>query len=819
MTRKINWGNIFNGIFTATQVSRLEEALNSLENDINRNFLNNQSRTIAVANRVSNNEAWIASHNTWAGDQKNRIDNVADRIGTAEAWISTHNTWSGQQKTRIDNLAADITRHAGVINSNTSNIEAFRTTINSLSSRAKALETWKADHNTWSGQQKTRIDNLSADVTRHAGVINTNTKNIENHRTAINSLSSRAVALETWKAEHNTWAGEQKTRIDNLSADVTRHAGVINTNTKNIENHRTAINSLSSRAVALETWKEEHNKWAGEQKVRIDNLSADVTRHAGVINTNTKNIEGHRTAINSLSSRAAALETWKETHNTWAGEQKARIDTLSTNVTNNRNDITKLKAFEVAQALWNTNQSSRITNLEDKHKVKNLSDVSIRDITQTGLYKLNSNITDTPTATNTYIMLEVKNFNGALIQKIYREDRTHYIYQRVRHANGTLWQPWKRITNEDDIQALEAKNVELANLLKSESTDRKAADTAINGKLTTINQAINALNAKVDGLNWSDLGIIAAVRESMKANTDLWTAEHYDGSVGVNDGKAVRLFKNQFQSLKAHTAGILKFYFDMNDPNSAIYKLRYSIVAGAEEIRQLLAEQLPMIMDRQSAANVYLDAISTWLEAQDKHFKTLHSDLSTVIQWLKAIFDKPGPVVSVPAFDYARLEEMLKKISFGNITNEAGENIWSVLKELIKQVGEIIKTGLKELSDTAQAILDFLDGLLDELIRLVVPENLDFINAKFDGTANTVKMKFPFVFGWVDTFKSFFGNQSAIEDQEFSLNGMFEGNVVLPFSIINQFAPIIRPIATGFLLLGFLIDMYKWFHTKGEVVE
>jgi hypothetical protein len=48
---------------------------------------------------------------------------------------------------------------------------------------------------------------------------------------------------------------------------------------------------------------------------------------------------------------------------------------------------------------------------------------------------------------------------------------------------------------------------------------------------------------------------------------------------------------------------------------------------------------------------------------------------------------------------------------------------------------------------------------------------------------------------------------------------MFDGEVKLPFSKLNDFAPIIRGFATGFVLLGFLIDMYHWFHSRGEVVE
>ena len=636
-------------------------------------------------------------------------------------WINSHNTWAGEQKTRIDSL------------SNT--VEAYRNTINNLSGRVATVENWISDHNTWAGQQKTRIDNLSADITRHAGVINANTSNIEGHRNAINSLSSRAKLLEDWKAGHNTWAGEQKTRIDNLSADVNRHAGVINENTKNIENHRNAINSLSGRAKSLEDWKASHNTWAGEQKTRIDNLSADVNRHAGVINENTKNIENHRNAINSLSSRAVALETWKDTHNEWAGVQKARIDGLQT-------DITALKAADVAQALWNTNQSNRITKIENRNRT--IANADLNDLIEYGEYYLTGSKLNGATQGNGF--LEVIGVDKSLILQRYTEWSTGRTFERqFALSNPNRFSEWVETTaNKSDIDSLKAKDVEITNMIKNETDARKAADIEINNKLVTINQAIDNLNVKIDSLNWSDLGIIAAVTASMKANTDLWTADHYDGaSVGENDGKAVRLFKNQFQGLKSHLAGVLSYYFDMNDKDSAMYKLRYSIVAGFEETRILLADKLPKIIESQGTTNTYLSAILTWLELQDKHFKTLHSDLVVVTQWLSEIFKKPVPSITVPPIVIPPI--VIPPVEISEEKNgwlrTLIETVGDVMKTAIETLGSVLETAIKELGKSLKDILTFLDGLLDDIIHLLVPENMDFFNDSVAGIKETSDTK------------------------------------------------------------------------------
>ncbi|MFD1899672.1 hypothetical protein GQR36_05250 [Enterococcus termitis] len=93
--------------------------------------------------------------------------------------------------------------------------------------------------------------------------------------------------------------------------------------------------------------------------------------------------------------------------------------------------------------------------------------------------------------------------------------------------------------------------------------------------------------------------------------------------------------------------------------------------------------------------------------------------------------------------------------------------------------------------------------------------------------ADKIRLKFSFIFDSVDSFKSLFGAKSKkFEDLDIQLNGgnlggktISLGSVKLPVSHLNTFLQVVRPIVSGFVLLWFLIDMYKWIHERNAVVE
>lgn len=423
-------------------------------------------------------------------------------------------------------------------------------------------------------------------------------------------------------------------------------------------------------------------------------------------------------------------------------------------------------------------------------------------------------------------------------------------------------------TNKAQISQL----YQLHNTQQDSLDSHSAILTANSASILQLYQLHDAQQEAIDNLKIELLGIIAAIVKASSDNIGLWDAEHYDGgSVSENDGKAVRLFKNQFQESRSHFALIMKHYFDMDNKESSIYRLRYSIVAGFEETKDLLTEWFVTLLESQNTTNKLLLLLTDWLEMQHALLDKLHdaltyvltalntvnTNLMTVINSLGLVNSNLGQVNSnlgiissqlsttntnlSTIITYLSLQEEHFKTAelyfqfiigwladiYEKIGSEDGsgwikeliQTIGSLLETAIKTLGTVLETAIQEVGFLLSQVLDFLKGLLDDLIHLIVPENLDFIHEKFDDTGDSIKIKFPFVFGWIDIFKGLFGVQTKIEDQQFNLNGMFEGDVKLPFSKLNDFAPIIRGFATGFVLLGFLIDMYHWFHSRGEVIE
>ena len=340
-------------------------------------------------------------------------------------------------------------------------------------------------------------------------------------------------------------------------------------------------------------------------------------------------------------------------------------------------------------------------------------------------------------------------------------------------------------------------------------------------------------NLMESGAGWTDAAIIASINFQGKANTDLWNAENYDGgSINEKDGKAVRLFKVQFQGLKSHISAMLKTYFGkeglytevVQSPLKRIIELLELI--KDKKITMTFPESGIEVVDLKdnfirlmTLLNTLLHLIET--NKEDLADVGLKDSLKRIIELLEAIRDKKM-TVEIPPIEIPEI-----KIPEINLSEKG--NGW--LKTLIKTVGGIIETAIKTMgevlgkaidgvSENLGKLIDLVQGLLDDLMKLIVPENLDFMNKRFDGFQKKIKVKFDFLFSGIDGFKGLFSNQKKIEDIDFSLGVFGNGeSVSIPLSWINKFAPYVRPIITGFIALEFLIDMYKWFHMRGEVVE
>ncbi|EMF0203501.1 hypothetical protein NXK88_002784 [Enterococcus hirae] len=191
--------------------------------------------------------------------------------------------------------------------------------------------------------------------------------------------------------------------------------------------------------------------------------------------------------------------------------------------------------------------------------------------------------------------------------------------------------------------------------------------------------------------------------------------------------------------------------------------------------------------------------------------------VETAVKNIKINVDLGGSGGSVGSGGSDWLETLIKAI--GGVLETAIKSVGDVIGKAIENGFNTIDTFLKELGASLRAVTDFLKTFYEKMIELIVPKNMDFVTKDFDSLKVKFKAKFSFFFGWVDTFKGLLGNQKEFSDVTISLKGFFDSSFVLPLSKISVFAHYIKPVFTGFIVLEFLIDMYKWIHRRNEVIE
>ncbi|MFB5458284.1 hypothetical protein ACE40W_22780 [Enterococcus avium] len=581
--------------------------------------------------------------------------------------------------------------------------------IDNVRNRVRALENWQTAQQDWNGRWSARITNLESWRTSqqnwNAGVYVDMGKIFDFNalvKQDFNTLFNWKTAQQNWNANTYVDMGKifdfnalQRSFNNNVTADISNIYKWIADQKATNKKYETDFSTIYSWIADQKATNKKHEtdfgtiySWIADQKATNKKYETDLGK-LFTFSTDQKSAnEKFKLDILNIYS--------------WVSDQK----TFNENILA---DQSKLFAFTTAQAIWNTSQSNRIGALES-------ADTDIKN-------SIKKEIDDRKagdTALDTAIKKEV-------------DDR--------KYSDLLINNQFLRV--EDSIDEtndrMDAKDTELANTIKKESDDRKVADAATALKLLSVDQAISDLNTRIDNLSFdfSDLGIIAAINSLKQSNENLWNADSYDGaSVGANDGKAVRLFKNQFQGLKTHYAGIMKYYFDMNDPNSAIYKLRYSIVAGFGETGELLEEWFTTLLESQNTTNSYLGTIADWLEMQNAHFKKFYEVYVIITQWLEQIYKKPPPVVNV-TIPPLELDEngngWLKTLI---------KTVGDVMKTAIETLGSLLETAIGEVGQLLRDLLAFLDGLIDDLIQLVVPENFDFLDKDFGKLKGKFDVKF-----------------------------------------------------------------------------
>lgn len=512
-------------------------------------------------------------------------------------------------------------------------------------------------------------------------------------------------------------------RIDGLFDNFDSLNSRVNSVVSDLNSHKSwassAIVGLRDRATSLE----KHEVWAS-------NAIADLRSTTDYINTKTNTINSdlssHKSwatdAIVALRSRATDIDTKLVNHMAWANDAVVKLRERATDIDTK---LVKHMAWAEEAIVKLRERATDIDTKFESHKTwATDSIVSLRKADT----DLNTKIDNHATwATDSIVALRKAD-----------TDLTTKVDNHVTWATASVL----ALRNADT-----ATNTKIDNHITWAKSDSTSHWTRMN----TMDQQITSLQNEISGFNWSDAGIIAAII----GLHDTWKSKDYNASILPDDGDAVKLMKSVANKIGSSVStnisllrdvfgkdgtywveydkrwnnfplwlqGLLNNYFDniynMENKDSLLYRLVYFFIDEMTKTRDFVIE----INDNLLIAN---------------------DSLLIIVDWLRMIYSKPPDIVnvSIPPFDFDRLQQILNGLNFGNIVNEAGTNIWDFLSQLIKTLGEIISTAITGLTDVVGEILDLLGDLINQIIKLIVPENLDFLDTGFGTVKSKIDIKF-----------------------------------------------------------------------------
>lgn len=512
-------------------------------------------------------------------------------------------------------------------------------------------------------------------------------------------------------------------RIDGLFDNFDSLNSRVNSVVSDLNSHKSwassAIVGLRDRATSLE----KHEVWAS-------NAIADLRSTTDYINTKTNTINSdlssHKSwatdAIVALRSRATDIDTKLVNHMAWANDAVVKLRERATDI-----DTKLVKHMAWAEEAV-IKLRERATDIDTK-LVKHMS------WSEEAIVKLRERATDIDTKFESH-----KTWATDSIVSLRKADTD----LNTKIDNHATWAT---------ASVLALRNADTATNTKIDNhiTWAKSDSTSHWTRMNTMDQQITSLQNEISGFNWSDAGIIAAII----GLHDTWKSKDYNASILPDDGDAVKLMKSVANKIGSSVStnisllrdvfgkdgtywveydkrwnnfplwlqGLLNNYFDniynMENKDSLLYRLVYFFIDEMTKTRDFVIE----INDNLLIAN---------------------DSLLIIVDWLRMIYSKPPDIVnvSIPPFDFDRLQQILNGLNFGNIVNEAGTNIWDFLSQLIKTLGEIISTAITGLTDVVGEILDLLGDLINQIIKLIVPENLDFLDTGFGTVKSKIDIKF-----------------------------------------------------------------------------
>ena len=210
--------------------------------------------------------------------------------------------------------------------------------------------------------------------------------------------------------------------------------------------------------------------------------------------------------------------------------------------------------------------------------------------------------------------------------------------------------------------------------------------------------------------------------------------------------------------------------------------------------------------------------------------KKLGGNSDDILKAVKAFKPSSG------GFTLDELERTLNRVLDGLKDGEKGEGWFSKLireavKQGIKTFGDIIETGIKTLgevgkeliksvADVVKALADLVGDIMKELLKLIVPENSDFITEGFDNVGSKFNKKFEVVLDLSGQFTTLFKpiHSDVFEILSFEFMGQkADANQAKQF--IDPWASKIRDLLKIFIWVAMVIWIHRKVTGRGDLIN
>ena len=284
-----------------------------------------------------------------------RVDNLAERVATAETEIDGLQATTAQHTTEIADLHAKDEDLQRQITSNDNDIAALQAKDVEQDSRLNGIDTKLKSHDATLAQNTADIAKNTKNIQDNAAAIAVNAHELADHAEQLKDHEARLTAQHKEITDNHTAIERNTSDIAGLRSDLTEDEA-------KIEANRDAIAHIQEKDV--------------QQDGRLDALEKRTTTAEGRLDGLDTKTDNTNTALTAEVDRAKAAEVANgkliaanaaelADHAEELADHEQRITALETDNTKNKQDITDIKAKNVAQDTAISGNADAIQHIND----------------------------------------------------------------------------------------------------------------------------------------------------------------------------------------------------------------------------------------------------------------------------------------------------------------------------------------------------------------------------------------------------------------------------------------------------------------------